>query len=556
MTALTKETFQPNPFFVITGRQQAWLSSQNKVLPVSCTMIQVEDSYHDINHDQYGRPLFDKLETIAGSWDYVSHAIKTSCGVAIDLSKIRAKGTIGSGGMVAQGVTNWMHYYSDINEDTIRGSVFKNGAVVMFLDYDHPDILDFLNYPVARTAWAKRAVYIDADLFTNKNSAILDKLIKELEIGNIFVCKKSYDENGERVFSQVCVEILVKSRQTCSLGHVNLGMISDENQLPMAIKNSMEDLVNLWKLAKKEIENSNYYKDPEDDPQVGLGLIGLANLLCNMGVTYLDFVLAMERLVYGLDFDEDINPQAYAIAFNLVEGYGLAMEVARKEGLVRAFTIAPTATCAFRYKDINGFTCSPEISPPVADPVTKMVERVSERNGKKESDVYQYPQNIEICGIDVDWQLYDRLVQVFQELMNDTGLAHTISYNWWLSKPVNYDTFFNWFNSNLQTIYYRWEESSSNTSKVEIQIESTIEDEDFWSGEPDIMEDDFNFSIPQYDLDSIKTELEQSISAVAEEQWFWGDEDTLELEDLSSTPQPICEVKTQKNDKNACQTCS
>jgi hypothetical protein len=709
-SGLTKENFKPNKYFITTGRQKSWLKGGNKVLPVSCTVIDVHDSLLDVDTDQYGQDQFHFYETIAGSRVYLTHAIKSSCGVAVNLSKIRSKGTVGTGGLISQGVCNFMKIYSEINEEIVRGSVYKNGAVVLYLDCLHSDLQDFLEFPASKTPWAKRAVYVNDSLFLPENQERLNLILHYLELGIIFIAKENFNADGERLFSNVCLtadtmiktnegeipiseligvpftglinhlkvqtkechirdeelniiatlpkgffptgkqfvyklncdngrsikatakhkfsvkdrgmlkvdqlfmgaelelefseftklisielgeiedvfcchidhpshlfvangfitencmEILIKSRNTCTLGHVNLGLIDNPFKIPEAICDSMVDLINLWKLAIPDITKCNYYDDPTNDPQVGLGLVGLANLLCNLGCTYLDFVIAMERIVNGYyedgdsdSYPEDINPVAYAIAISIADGYGLAMEVALETGLNRFFTIAPTTTCAFQYQDLNGYAVSPEISPPVADLNTKKVRRISERNGDgKGYEDFQYPPNIELAGHHVSWEVYDRLVNVFQTLMNDTSGGHTISYNWWLSKPVNYETFTDWYKSVSQTIYYRWDEFSDQNSKVSIQIETTQEDEDFWSGFRPNTENDHQESI-NYDLDDIKTELEQSISAVAQEQWFWGDDDTLELEPLPSklevSPE-ICEVRTQNNDPLPCQSCS
>ena len=39
-----------------------------------------------------------------------------------------------------------------------RGGVYKNGAVVIHLDADHPDILEFITTPRSELPWVKRCV--------------------------------------------------------------------------------------------------------------------------------------------------------------------------------------------------------------------------------------------------------------------------------------------------------------------------------------------------------------------------------------------------------------
>jgi hypothetical protein len=53
--------------------------------------------------------------------------------------------------------------YSTLNEILRRGGVYKNGAVVLHLDYDHPDLLDFIQASRQELPWAKRCVNVDSD---------------------------------------------------------------------------------------------------------------------------------------------------------------------------------------------------------------------------------------------------------------------------------------------------------------------------------------------------------------------------------------------------------
>ena len=80
--------------------------------------------------------LFVVEDTIEGengieaSWRFVSHALRFGAGVAVHLSKLRAKGTTNSKGLVASGPCSFGKIYSCLNEQLRRGGVYKNGAVV------------------------------------------------------------------------------------------------------------------------------------------------------------------------------------------------------------------------------------------------------------------------------------------------------------------------------------------------------------------------------------------------------------------------------------------
>ena len=114
--------------------------------------------------------------------------------------------------------------------------------------------------------------------------------------------------------------------------------------------------------------------------------------------------------------------------------------------MVRAFAIAPTASCSYRSRDLDGYTCTPEIAPPIA----RSVDRDSGTFGV---ETYNYGE-VEIAS-EVGWQSYRRVADGIMRLINNTGLAHGYSYNSW-SDVVTYDSEFieQWLESPQTSLYY------------------------------------------------------------------------------------------------------
>ena len=83
---------------------------------------------------------------------------------------------------------------------------------------------------------------------------------------------------------------------------------------------------------------------PEVDRQVGLGMLGLANLLRRTGVTYAAFGEALDRVNAGIREDKPEDE----LARKLQEGIDRAARIAKSHNMVRAFAIAPTASCSYR----------------------------------------------------------------------------------------------------------------------------------------------------------------------------------------------------------------
>ena len=114
--------------------------------------------------------------------------------------------------------------------------------------------------------------------------------------------------------------------------------------------------------------------------------------------------------------------------------------------MVRAFCIAPTASCSYRSKDLDGFTSTPEIAPPIS----RTVDRDSGTFGVQ---TYNYGQ-VEIAS-EVGWEAYKRVADEIMIMYNKTGLLHGYSFNSW-SDVVEYDNEFveEWLASPQTSLYY------------------------------------------------------------------------------------------------------
>ena len=124
----------------------------------------------------------------------------------------------------------------------------------------------------------------------------------------------------------------------------------------------------------------------------------------------------------------------------------MATQVAHSHKMVRAFAIAPTASCSYRSKDLDGYTCTPEIAPPIS----RTVDRDSATFGV---ETYEYG-DVEIAS-EVGWNTYKKVADEFLKLYQSTGLLHGYSFNSW-SDVVEYDNAFveEWLDSPQTSLYY------------------------------------------------------------------------------------------------------
>jgi len=423
-----KSNIEPN-IIARTGRVQQWIDNPNSRLPVSCTVFVVEDSMEGPNG-------------IEASWRFVSHALRYGAGVAVHLSKLRPAGTETNKGpdtLVASGPTSFGKIYSTLNEILRRGGTYRNGACVLHLDYSHPDILTFIGSNRSDLPWVKRCVDIERESWENSRPEVKSALLKGIARGDIWLNKIRHDENGNRIYGNVCLEVFLPSRGTCLLQHINLGAcrIGDIRQ---GMCRGMSELCDLH--GKTGVGSTGEYLPPEEDRQVGLGFLGLANFLANNNITYAQFGEALEAVNDGRSYEGYAGMAARELYLGVVE----AANIARENNMVRAFAIAPTASCSYRSRDLNGYTATPEIAPPIA----RTVDRDS---GEFGVDRVEYG-DVEIAS-EVGWNTYKKVADEILVMLRRTGLLHGYSFNSW-SDMVNYDEAFvdEWLNSPQTSLYY------------------------------------------------------------------------------------------------------
>ena len=416
-----------------TGRVQDWLDNPEGRLAVSCTTFVVEDS-------------MEGPDGIEASWRFVSHALRNAAGAAVNLSKLRPEGSENGRGLTASGPVSFAGLYSKLNEVLRRGGAFKNGAVTLHLDYDHPDAIKFINASRSELPWVKRSLTVDEQFFEKASPELISALLKGIGNGDMWLTKKRFDAKGERIWPNVCEEIWLKHRGTCLLQHVNLGACNFDN-LQGAFIEGMQQLADLH--PNTGVGDTGEYLSPTIDKQIGLGVLGLANFLAIHGISYEDFghalnaYLAEDARDWTDYWSQTLSGEA---VWQLDQGIQKAAEIAREHGMERAFCIAPTASCSYRYLDSRGFTTAPEIAPPIG----RVVDRDSGTFGVESFDYGE----VEIAA-EVGWETFFKVANGIVSLYQRTGLFHGYSMNTW-GDLVTYDEAFlrDWLESPQTSIYY------------------------------------------------------------------------------------------------------
>ena len=321
----------------------------------------------------------------------------------------------------------------------IRDS-YKGGACVIHLDANHADLEEFVDATRRELPWVKKCIDVTREWWDELTEPLQAKILKAIQAGDIWFNKVKYDQQGQRIYGNVCLEIYLPSRGTCLLQHINLGACDVEDLYP-AFTEGMRQLVALH--GQTGVGDTGEYLPSWKDRQVGLGVLGLANFLRIHGVSYAAFGLALKAVNEGRD--TDVTP-AIIVAREWVRAVAGAANIARAAKMDRAFTIAPTASCSYRYKDLDGYTTAPEIAPPIS----RHVDRDSGVFGVASFDYGP----VEIAS-EVGWDTYKTVADEICRTFTDTGLFHGYSFNTW-SDVITYDNDFinDWFESPQTSIYY------------------------------------------------------------------------------------------------------
>jgi hypothetical protein len=239
-------------------------------------------------------------------------------------------------------------------------------------------------------------------------------------------------------------------------------------ELQGAFVEGMTELCELH--ARTGVSDTGEYLSHDEDKQVGLGMLGLANFLAIHEVSYNEFAGALDAFHAFLDgrdpfwlTDNWPSTTAGSAVLALAEGISEAAKIAREHGMERAFAIAPTASCSYRYLDARGFTTAPEIAPPIA----RLVDRDSETMGVER---FEYGP-VEIAE-EVGWETFRIVADGICKLLERTGLFHGYSANWWSDLVACDETFIRqWLDSPQTSIYYALQVQSGTQSKDDVGVE-------------------------------------------------------------------------------------
>ena len=268
-------------------------------------------------------PVEDSISGIYRTLWQSAVIFKMGGGVGYNFSDLREKDAPLSAGGTSSGVLSFMKLY-DASTDAVKQGGFRRGASMGIMDFDHPDILDFIQI---------KAKY---NILTNFNLSVLmtDDFMKRVETDDTVSLKSRHDRRrttrtikardifwlavtyawsvgcpGLIFFDRInknnplypdeviratnpCGEVPLFPFESCCLGSMNLShcMTSDGgidyDKIDYLVENGTNFLMGMNKSTRYPKEISECYEQQNRFFRTGLGVMGFGDMLMKANVMY------------------------------------------------------------------------------------------------------------------------------------------------------------------------------------------------------------------------------------------------------------------------------
>ena len=269
----------------------------------------------------------DSIEAIYKTCADLARTFSYGGGCGIDISPLRAKGMkVNNAAKTTTGAVSFMNTFSNVSE--VIGQNGRRGATMISIDCHHPDLEDFINIKNDLNAVTKANISVritddfmaavvnkrDWDLFfETEDGDVLVKTVKAHEIFRLLAKNNwSMAEPGILFWDRIenynllsedpdfhyagvnpCAEEPLPNGGSCLLGSFNLVEYYDEftqtfdfqkfrDDIPVVVKAMNDVLDEGLPLHPLQIQRETV----RDYRQIGIGMMGLADLLIKLGIRY------------------------------------------------------------------------------------------------------------------------------------------------------------------------------------------------------------------------------------------------------------------------------
>jgi Ribonucleotide reductase, barrel domain len=435
-----------------SDRLNAFLTGSTKSTGFSCNTFVVGDSIGSIAE--------------AAEWSLQVSAYQGA--PSVDLSSLRPRNSRIASGGESSGAASFSKVFDAI-VGSMRRPTKKNGAGIVWLRYDHPDLEEFF---MSDFYAAYKGVYIPANSDQEaqqkllESPELLERLATAYDEGVCFICKTpDVGLNNEPLVLNLCTEVEIPHRGGCTLGVINLSQYTTATiwELPndfMDAALAMETDVNK---VLQELPNTPLFCTSPNNKQFGLGVSGLASLLANCGVSYAAFTTALEDVVaWETRIWEIVDRAEYLkttstsalLVYHICKAYEQATTALNRR-VTKAFCVQPSATGAYQCADSSGYHSSPELQPVIGIRDGNGVHTIRKSQLLGDEKIVFHPATETVN--DVPYAVYARLCNAWQQLLDSTGLAHRHSACWYSSTGASFtvDDLRKFIEAPRKSLYYR-----------------------------------------------------------------------------------------------------
>ena len=341
-------------------------------------------------------PVEDSIDGIFKTLSDAAKIHKSGGGTGFSFSKLRPHDDIvGSTQGVASGAISFMSIF-DTTTNVIKQGGKRRGANMGILNYDHPEIVDFItSKDSANTVLSNFNISIGMDQnffdkldrdeyvdLKNPRNGKIEKRIKASDLWNLTIDQawKTGDPGlifldeinahntvpnlGKIESTNPCGEQPLLPYESCNLGSINLAKFVKDGKIDF---DHLRDVIWLSTKFLDDVIDANLFPVPEIEKvsrttrKIGLGVMGFADMLIDLGIPYAstEALKTAERVMAFLQDESHKASEALANERVVFPGWKGSYwdSISRKMRNSTTTTIAPTGTISI----IAG--CSSSIEP-------------------------------------------------------------------------------------------------------------------------------------------------------------------------------------------------